>query len=251
MPDITLAMATGIMKGPFYKSDLTTQAQVTGIGWFSNFLLYGDGEAPTEFTKKQIQWSAAGESSGVVLSTDDATALQKFKTFLPATHEASHNVHRMLLIAKAIFPPKRAFLRHLSELESQWQNHYQTIKNCVLSNSTMDNSKGIIILEAFTFTIKTNFYWQQLDSGSANATLESPLILFNKMKYRAPWVPQLTPLYVASLGLQQFNGVTGDFWLENLLVDGSAGVQRADAVGVATSWRLEELPLALAVVAPN
>ena len=140
MPDITLAMATGIMKGPFYKSDLDDPS--TGTGWFSNFLLYGDGEAPAEFTKKQIQWSAEGESSGVVLSPDDATALQKFKTFLPATHEASHNVHRMLLIAKAIFPPKHAFLRHLSELESQWQNHYQTIKNCVLSNSTMDNSKG-------------------------------------------------------------------------------------------------------------
>lgn len=218
VPDITLAMATGIMQGKFGKVSLDDP----GTGWFCNFLLYG--KVPADFTKAQIEKSRAGESSNVTLTPNEASELLKFRTFLPATHEASRNVHRMLMVARAVFPMGHPFINHLKDIESQWSNHHDVIDNCVLANTALDASKGIILLE--TFSIKINRYWSEINAGS-NPTFPPPSRLFTQMKDRESWIPHLTPAYMECLGLKHFTGVRNDFWLENMLGGGGCAVRRA------------------------
>jgi hypothetical protein len=160
----------------------------------------------------------------VTLTADKAASLLKFKTALPATGDAHHNILRMLMIAMALLPPAHKVLPYLEDLRTEWDNHSETIKDCVVAGTALQESKGIIVLEAFT--IKLNRFWEQLDAGEADPVLEPPKELFLKMADRGHWYPQLTPNYVSKLGLKDFTGKTGDYWLENLWEDGSSGVRR-------------------------
>ena len=221
-PQITLAMATGIMKGEFGKESLDDLSS----GWFCNFLHFGT--TPIEFTKKQIQRSRDSENSCVTLSPSEATELQKFRTYLPTTAEADRNILRMKFVAMACFP-QGPFLTYLDDLLREWKNHYDTIKECVLSNTAWHNSRGILVLE--TFTIKLSLYWDALLSGSASATIEQPSVLFDKMYGREHWLPHFKPGYLASLGVKDFDGGETTSWLENMLDDGSTQVQHSVRVG--------------------
>ena len=219
-PIVPLAMATGIMDGEFFRRSLDDPAS----GWFTNFLLHGE-QLPS-FTKQQIQRSVAtGAGSQVTLTPEQARELQRFKTLLPQPHEARRNVLRMLCVAKAVFPRGHLFLTHLSTLATQFENHYETIKNSCLVGTAMENAAGIIVLEAYG--IKINSYFRLLYEGSADAAPEDPKVIFGKMRDKEQWVPQLSTRYQDCLGLKSFNGAVGDFVLENMLADGSgAGVSR-------------------------
>lgn len=237
-PQITLAMATALLRVQFYKEDLDDVC----AGWLSSFLMYGS--SPTEFTRKQIDLSKASESQGIKLKPEEAAALQKFKTYLPVTHKAHENVLRMLMVAMAILPPEHKFLAHLESMRAEWENNTDVIEKCVLNGTAYHKSKGILILEAFT--IKINRFWKQLDQGTAHPVLEPPGDLFESMENRGHWVPLLTPYYTAKLGLKDFTGVINDFCLENMLEDGSAGVRGAAGGGggadASTSGRGNPLP---------
>ena len=219
-PEISLAMASGILAGNFGKIDLDDPS----TGWFSNFILYGTKHVA--FSTKQITKSKAGESDGVMLSAAEATELLKFKTYLPTTEDAHRNILRMHLVALAVFPPNHKFLQHLESLRKEWDSNYSTLQECVLTNTRLEKAKGIILLEAFS--IKLSKYWERVYEGSASATIPPPSEIFDKMHGREQWVPHLTTGYLQCLGLIDFTGVSGDFWLENLLPDGSTRVMRAD-----------------------
>ena len=220
-PVVPLAMATGIMEGEFFRRSLDDPAS----GWFTNFLLHGE-QLPT-FTKQQIQRSVAtGAGSQVTLTPEQARELLRFKTLLPQPHEARRNVLRMRCVARAVFPRNHLFLKHLDTLATQFENHYETIKNSCLVGTAMEDAAGIIVLEACG--IKINAYFRLLYEGSADAMPEDPGVLFGKMRDKEQWVPQLSTRYQNTLGLKNFNGAVGDFVLENLLEDGSgAGVSHA------------------------
>jgi hypothetical protein len=66
-------------------------------------LLYG--KAVPDFAKAQNNASKAADASHVTLTPSDANKLMKFKILLPNNQEAIRNVHRMYLVAKAVFPP--------------------------------------------------------------------------------------------------------------------------------------------------
>lgn len=219
-PTVTLAMATGIMNGEFYRRNLDDPA----TGWFSNFLLHGE-QLPS-FTKHQIQRSvAASAGSQLTLTPEQSRDLLRFKTLLPPTHEARRNVQRMLCVAMAVFPRSHPFLAHLRALITQFDNHYDTIKKSCLVGTPMENATGVIILEAYG--IKINAYFRKKYEGSASATLGDPGAIFDKMENREPWVPHLNPSYQECLGLKKFNVGVGDLVLENMLEDGTgAGVSR-------------------------
>ena len=223
VPHISLPMATGIMNGLFYKSDL----EDPGSGWFVNFLLYG--KAVIDFAKSQTTASRAADSSHVTLTPSDASKLMKFKTLLPSNYEAVRNVHRMYLVALAVFPSTHNFLAHLKAIKQKWENHYDTVNNCVLNNTSLDASKGILVLEYFT--IKLNRYWKGIYAGSITGTLECPSKLFEKLEDQEPWLPQFKPSYLKRLGLADFNGATGSSWLENMLDGGETAVRHAGGRG--------------------
>lgn len=217
-PVITTALATEIMKAQFHKEHLDDV--VTGV--LCNFLFYG--EADSNFTKGQIRLSQSSEMKDVNLTADKAASLMKFRVALPTTEEAHFNVLRMLMVAKALLPPTHKILSYLEDLRMEWDNHFVTIRDCVVAGTGLQESKGIIVLEAFA--IKLNRYWERLDEGEVDPVLEPPKEFFRVMEDRGQWCPQLTPNYVSKLCLKDFSGKRKDYWLDNLWEDGSSGVRR-------------------------
>jgi len=234
VPHISLAMAAGIKNGAFSKEDL----EDPGSGWFSNFLLYG--KAVPDFAKAQNNASKAADASHVTLTPSDANKLMKFKILLPNNQEAVRNVHRMYLVAKAVFPPTHAILSHLKAVKQQWENHYDLVNDCVLNNTSLDASKGILVLEYFT--IRLNRYWKGVYAGSITGVLESPSKLFQKLEDQEHWVPLFKPAYLSRLGLTKFNGAQGSSWLENMLDGGDTAVRHAGNGGGGSGAELETPP---------
>lgn len=223
VPHISLAMANGIMNGHFFKVDSDDPSS----GWFVNFLLYG--KAVADFAKSQTNQSRAADASHVTLTPAEANKLLKFKILLPNNHEAIRNVHRMWLVARAVFPPGHAFLSHLKAIKQKWENNYEKVNDCVLNNTSLDASKGILVLEYFT--IKLNRYWKDRYAGSITGAPEPPSKLFEKLEDQESWVPMFKPAYLVRLGLTKFNGAPGSSWLENMLESGETAVRHAGSSG--------------------
>jgi hypothetical protein len=191
-----------------------TDAVGTGVG--SNFFLHGPKCATT--AEEQIQ---VFHATLAATNAPDPEVLKKLYSgdlYVPTIADVGYTLRNAMYLMMTVTVPRHPYIVSLKKVINKWTSVERTFTQHAMGDN--EPQRGIYLLEAMN--MKMNEYW--IEQRKSDCLIEGPdlLQLFQDIRAKRPWKPDLSPTYRRLLKLDQFVGVYG---AHRILLDGGSKAQ--------------------------